>query len=195
MGLSLLVSQGLDNGSPKVHHSVMEGQRVRFAGQVKKWVGDKVVWSLWRSVLVRDLWLCRYCGCTLSWRTEGGAPQIDHVVAYANRGVTHSSNLVACCRDCNMAKAISANWKPKSLGELVEALPLGAARGWRERQLRRRERRDMHLCRRCGTEAITVVDGRGDAWCEGCGKKAYLAAGWRRQVKLHSVEEVQQHGI
>jgi 5-methylcytosine-specific restriction endonuclease McrA len=57
------------------------------------------------KILERDQFCCRYCGL------DGGASfenalvmSVDFVVPRAHKGKKDSSNLVACCRPCNLIK-------------------------------------------------------------------------------------------
>lgn len=54
-------------------------------------------------VLRRDDYRCHYC-------RNGGKLTLDHVVPQSRGGADHPTNLVACCRSCNDAKA---NKSPK----------------------------------------------------------------------------------
>jgi 5-methylcytosine-specific restriction endonuclease McrA len=53
----------------------------------------------------RDCWSCRWCG-------TGYLPadpwEIDHLVALANGGTNHVTNLGLCHRSCNQAKGVKA---------------------------------------------------------------------------------------
>ena len=53
--------------------------------------------ELRRQVLIRDDYLCRYCG---SHRDI----TVDHVIPEHRDGPTTADNLVACCRSCNSKK-------------------------------------------------------------------------------------------
>src|SRR5688572_7311622 len=51
-------------------------------------------------VYKRDRFMCTYCG------TPGtdAELEVDHIIALANGGSNHMSNLTTCCRKCNQAK-------------------------------------------------------------------------------------------
>jgi len=51
-------------------------------------------------VLVRDNFLCRYCGR----KVEPNTP-LDHVIPYSLGGLTEDNNLVVSCKPCNSKKA------------------------------------------------------------------------------------------
>lgn len=53
------------------------------------------------EVLRRDNYMCRYC------RSRDNPLTIDHVTPVALGGSDDPSNLVACCRDCNIGKSSS----------------------------------------------------------------------------------------
>lgn len=48
---------------------------------------------LWKKVMKRDKWLCRYCGAN--------AEEVDHVIPTSKGGSTDGRNLVASCMLCN----------------------------------------------------------------------------------------------
>jgi 5-methylcytosine-specific restriction protein A len=54
----------------------------------------------WRQlrpqILARDGWRCRECGAI--------AEHVDHVIAKANGGSDHPSNLQSLCSSCNLRK-------------------------------------------------------------------------------------------
>lgn len=54
------------------------------------------------QVLQRDLWRCRYCGTQIGM----GARQIhvDHIIPYAQDGLTVIDNLATACARCNHKK-------------------------------------------------------------------------------------------
>jgi 5-methylcytosine-specific restriction endonuclease McrA len=57
------------------------------------------------KVLERDRYRCRYCG--LDWMASfenALIMSVDFVVPRARKGKKDPSNLVACCRPCNMIK-------------------------------------------------------------------------------------------
>lgn len=53
-----------------------------------------------RNVLIRDNFICQYCGCKLTINTGTK----DHVVPFSRGGPTTMKNLVAACRSCNTRK-------------------------------------------------------------------------------------------
>lgn len=58
-------------------------------------------------VMKRDRFICTYCGVP-------GAEaelEVDHIIAVANGGSHHISNLTTACRSCNQAKGVK-NLKP-----------------------------------------------------------------------------------
>jgi 5-methylcytosine-specific restriction endonuclease McrA len=56
-------------------------------------------------VLERDKYRCRYCGLDGAASFENALiMSVDFVVPRARKGKKHPSNLVACCRPCNMIK-------------------------------------------------------------------------------------------
>ncbi|MBA3027830.1 MAG: HNH endonuclease [Desulfobacteraceae bacterium] len=60
-----------------------------------------------KNVLVRDGFLCAYCGNTKPFLT------VDHVIPKSKGGKTSFENCVACCRPCNNEKG---NRTPKEAG-------------------------------------------------------------------------------
>ena len=53
-----------------------------------------------RNILIRDGHICQYCGSEFS----SGELTIDHIVPKAHKGPNDWTNVVACCRACNMKK-------------------------------------------------------------------------------------------
>lgn len=62
-----------------------------------------------RNVVLRDKFICQYCG--REYRAEDLT--IDHVVPRSQGGATTWENVVACCRRCNNRKA---DRSPKEAG-------------------------------------------------------------------------------
>jgi 5-methylcytosine-specific restriction endonuclease McrA len=59
-------------------------------------------------VLERDKYRCRYCGLDGTASFENALiMSVDFVVPRAHKGRKDPSNLVACCRPCNMIKGRS----------------------------------------------------------------------------------------
>ena len=57
------------------------------------------------KILERDHFRCRYCGLDGRASFENAlVMSVDFVVPRAHKGRKHASNLVACCRPCNMLK-------------------------------------------------------------------------------------------
>jgi 5-methylcytosine-specific restriction endonuclease McrA len=57
------------------------------------------------KILERDDYRCRYCGLNGRASFENAlVMQVDFVVPRARKGKKDPSNLVACCRPCNMIK-------------------------------------------------------------------------------------------
>jgi 5-methylcytosine-specific restriction endonuclease McrA len=53
-----------------------------------------------KNILTRDEHVCQYCGREFS----AGELTIDHVVPKVQEGANDWTNVVACCRNCNMKK-------------------------------------------------------------------------------------------
>lgn len=53
-----------------------------------------------RNILTRDLHVCQYCGREFS----SGDLTIDHIVPKVQGGANDWTNVVACCRACNIKK-------------------------------------------------------------------------------------------
>jgi 5-methylcytosine-specific restriction endonuclease McrA len=59
------------------------------------------------KILERDQFCCRYCGLDGRANFENAlVMSVDFVVPRARRGKKDPTNLVACCRPCNMIKGI-----------------------------------------------------------------------------------------
>jgi 5-methylcytosine-specific restriction endonuclease McrA len=57
------------------------------------------------EILKRDQYRCQYCGLDGSASFENAlAMSVDFVIPRARKGKKNPSNLVACCRPCNMIK-------------------------------------------------------------------------------------------
>jgi len=57
------------------------------------------------EILKRDRYRCQYCGLDGSASFENAlAMSVDFVIPRARKGKKDPSNLVACCRPCNMIK-------------------------------------------------------------------------------------------
>jgi len=57
------------------------------------------------EILKRDRYRCQYCGLDGSTSFENAlAMSVDFVIPRARKGKKDPSNLVACCRPCNMIK-------------------------------------------------------------------------------------------
>ena len=57
------------------------------------------------EILKRDQYRCQYCGLDGSASFENAlAMSVDFVIPRARKGKKYPSNLVACCRPCNMIK-------------------------------------------------------------------------------------------
>lgn len=53
-----------------------------------------------KNILVRDAYVCQYCGGEYS----SAELTIDHIVPKVQGGPNQWTNVVACCRSCNMKK-------------------------------------------------------------------------------------------
>lgn len=53
-----------------------------------------------RNILIRDAHVCQYCGREFS----SGELTMDHIIPKAHGGGNEWTNVVACCRACNMRK-------------------------------------------------------------------------------------------
>jgi len=78
---------------------------------------------LWWAIMLRDDGVCQYCGSV--------ADTVDHVLPRKLGGSDEATNLVACCRSCNIEKRTNV-WsplqQPESLSELVWSLACWARR-------------------------------------------------------------------
>lgn len=72
---------------------------------------------------------CVYCMHTLNYqdrRAFNGA-QVDHIIPHSKGGTDDPSNLVVCCRQCNISKGNRAAPKTKSI---LSRQPLKTSRKW-----------------------------------------------------------------
>ena len=72
---------------------------------------------------------CIYCGIGLDYqdrRAKNGA-QVDHILPASRGGTNELSNLVVCCRTCNISKGNRLAPKTKSI---LARQPLKTSRNW-----------------------------------------------------------------
>ncbi|MGP5599585.1 HNH endonuclease [Glutamicibacter arilaitensis] len=72
---------------------------------------------------------CLYCPSILDYDnklTPNGA-WVDHVIPYSKGGTHEQSNLIVCCRTCNISKGNRAAPKKKTV---LNAKPLKTSRKW-----------------------------------------------------------------
>jgi 5-methylcytosine-specific restriction endonuclease McrA len=62
------------------------------------------------NIHLRDLFVCQYCGCEVSYHDA----TMDHVIPRSKGGTTDWLNIVTACKSCNTAKG-SELAKPKKL--------------------------------------------------------------------------------
>jgi hypothetical protein len=69
------------------------------------WAAKPVSRNQGLSILERDQFRCRYCGLNGKANFENALVMgVDFVVPRAHKGKNEESNLVACCRACNVIK-------------------------------------------------------------------------------------------
>lgn len=69
------------------------------------WLAKPVTRKQGMRILVRDQFRCRYCGLDGKASFENALVMgVDFVIARARKGKNEPSNLVACCRPCNLIK-------------------------------------------------------------------------------------------
>jgi 5-methylcytosine-specific restriction endonuclease McrA len=65
-------------------------------------IGDATITKeQWLEIMSTWEWRCAYCSAVLS---DSNVRTIDHVIPLTRGGRHHVSNLVACCRPCNLSK-------------------------------------------------------------------------------------------
>lgn len=62
-------------------------------------------------VMKRDRFQCTYCGASGNDKEL----EVDHIIAVANGGSNHMSNLTTACVACNRSKSDKANHKPPTI--------------------------------------------------------------------------------
>lgn len=73
--------------------------------QTLHWVAKPVTRRQGLRILVRDQFCCRYCGLDGRAKFENALVMgVDFVIPRARKGKNEASNLVACCRPCNVIK-------------------------------------------------------------------------------------------
>lgn len=70
-----------------------------------------------KNILIRDAYHCLYCGLEFP-PTE---LTIDHVVPKVQGGANHWTNVVTCCRECNMRKG---GQTPRQAGMRLQGKPV-----------------------------------------------------------------------
>lgn len=68
---------------------------IRFLKMVRQFYGKRVQWKT-RNVLIRDRFICQYCG--------GHATTVDHVMPRSRGGKDSWDNSAAACSRCNNSK-------------------------------------------------------------------------------------------
>jgi hypothetical protein len=69
------------------------------------WLAKPVTRKQGMRILLRDQFRCRYCGLDGKASFENALVMgVDFVIARARKGKNDPSNLVACCRPCNVIK-------------------------------------------------------------------------------------------
>lgn len=72
---------------------------------------------------------CIYCPAILDYenrRAPNGA-QVDHIIPHSRGGSDHPSNLIVCCRTCNISKGNRSAPKSKTI---MANTPLRTSRQW-----------------------------------------------------------------
>ena len=65
--------------------------------------------------------VCSYCGCEMDLVSDDMQVSVDHIVPLARGGTNDITNLVLCCRNCNIAKANMTvdQWNAKKRAETL----------------------------------------------------------------------------
>ncbi|MFC1834454.1 HNH endonuclease [Thermodesulfobacteriota bacterium] len=95
-----------------------------------------------KNVLVRDSHTCQYCGRVFS----GGELTVDHIIPKARGGTNLWTNVVACCRSCNMRKS---DRTPREAGMRLVRRPFKPTIG---------EFFNLYLKRRFGADLSEILD-------------------------------------
>jgi 5-methylcytosine-specific restriction protein A len=92
----------LDCGAPTTKPRCEKHARGQRNGSTRSWR------ELREQILARDRHTCRLqlTGCTTR------ATHVDHIVALANGGTDHPTNLVAACQHCNLSKGTKTGGAP-----------------------------------------------------------------------------------
>jgi 5-methylcytosine-specific restriction endonuclease McrA len=86
------------------------------------------------KVLERDHYCCRYCGLDGRASFENALVlSVDFVLPRAHKGKKDASNLVACCRACNMIKGVRVYKSFEDAKRLVLARREELWRNWEAR--------------------------------------------------------------
>jgi len=86
------------------------------------------------KILERDHYCCRYCGLDGKASFENAlVMSVDFVIPRAHKGKKGPSNLVACCRPCNMIKGTRVYKSLQEAREYVMARRQELRRAWEKR--------------------------------------------------------------
>jgi len=89
------------------------------------------------KILERDQYCCRYCGLDGKASFENAlVMSVDFVVPRARKGKKDPSNLVACCRPCNMIKGTRVYKSFEDARKFVLAQREELRRAWAAQQPR-----------------------------------------------------------
>lgn len=77
-------------------------ERWGYDGPITPMLPEKDWWPLRSKILIRDQFVCKYCGIEGEGETQWC---VDHVVPLSRGGTNDESNLVACCMPCNSSKS------------------------------------------------------------------------------------------
>lgn len=76
----------------------------RPSGEAKKWYGSNWIRKVRRlSILLRDGFVCCYCGCDLRSASPAEVT-LDHLLPRCHGGGNENENLVTACRSCNSSR-------------------------------------------------------------------------------------------
>lgn len=85
-------------------------ERWGYEGPITPRLKEDEWWPLRWKILVRDQFVCRYCGVS---GEESVKWCVDHVVPLSRGGSNEPENLVACCFPCNSSKSdrLVSEWR------------------------------------------------------------------------------------
>lgn len=102
----------VSNSPQRANSGAKAGPRERwgYTGPITPRLPEREWWPLRMRILVRDEFVCKYCGIEGEEEAQWCA---DHVIPLSRGGTNDEDNLVACCVPCNNSKGdrLLSEWR------------------------------------------------------------------------------------